>query len=256
MKYDSYIPCEQLRPYVQTLVISELDESGSYKVLPNTALVIGFQYRGKLSYILQEKEHELSSSGLTGLNDSFRIFKNSAGIGTVLVFFKETGATAFFKVPLNELFRESISLENFALRSELLILEEKLCAAKRDTEKITVVEDFLISRLRKVEPDPLVLQAIAIFYQERGNIRISDLIRQLHTSLSPFEKRFRSAVGASPKKFASIVRMKHAIHQFDPSRPLSELAYEGGFYDQSHFIKEFRTFTGNIPEEYFKKTAK
>ena len=115
MKYDSYIPCEQLRPYVQTLVISELDESGSYKVLPNTALVIGFQYRGKLSYILQEKEHELSSSGLTGLNDSFRIFKNSAGIGTVLVFFKETGNCRKLLVALFADFDGEDDLVNAAL---------------------------------------------------------------------------------------------------------------------------------------------
>lgn len=256
MKYQSYLPCKQLSAYVQALVISEQEEINSYKVLPNTGLVIGFQYRGNLSYILGEKEYELSSSGLTGLNDSFRIFKNSGSIGTVLVFFKEAGATAFFKEPLHELFRESISMDNFVLRSELLVLEEKLCAAKKDMERIRIVEDFLVGRLRDVKPDPLVLQAIAIFYQDHGKTRISEMIRQLNTSLSPFEKRFRSAVGASPKKFASIIRLKYAIQQFDPSRPLTELAHESGFYDQSHFIKEFKNFTGNLPEDYFQKKDK
>jgi AraC-like DNA-binding protein len=65
------------------------------------------------------------------------------------------------------------------------------------------------------------------------------------------EKRFRQAVGTSPKKFASIVRFKHVIQRYDSGRSLTELAYEAGFYDQAHFIKEFKIFTGDTPEGFF-----
>jgi AraC-like DNA-binding protein len=58
-------------------------------------------------------------------------------------------------------------------------------------------------------------------------------------------------VGTSPKKFASIVRLKHVIHQYNPDHSLTELAYEAGFYDQAHFIKEFKLFTGATPEKFF-----
>ena len=79
MKFNTYIPCDSLQPYVRILVISESDMAGSYKVLPGTEVVIGFQYKGKLSYTENNQETPLSSSGLTGLNDSYRIFSNYKG---------------------------------------------------------------------------------------------------------------------------------------------------------------------------------
>jgi AraC-like DNA-binding protein len=251
MKFETYIPCDLLKPYIQSFVIQEVAEASTYKVLPDTGLVIGFQYRGKLSRIDDQTETTLSISGISGLADHSRLFKNSPDIGTILVFFKETGAVPFFKQPLHELFRESISLDHFMLRSELLCLEEQLAEAHSDMTRIAAVEQFLIGRMTTGEPDKLVLAALALIHRSKGNIRIKELTEQLHISQSPLEKRFRQAVGTSPKKFASIVRLKNAIRQYNSVNSLTELGYEAGFYDQSHFIKEFKTFTGDTPEEFF-----
>lgn len=252
MAFEHYIPCVALQPYLKSLAISELEDEGNYKVLPDTGLVIGFQYKGQLSHIDGKKEIQLSASGITGLQDQYRIFKNSANIGTVLVFFKDMGATAFFKLPLHELFRESVSLDNFMLRSELLIVEEQLYAAQDAKERIVVVENFLISRIKPVSTDPLVCNALALIHKNKGNIRVTELIKLLHTSPSPLEKRFRQAVGTSLKKFASIVRLKHVLQTYHSDGMLGELGYEAGFYDQAHFIKEFKSYTGDTPKTFFR----
>ena len=114
--------------------------------------------------------------------DGYRVFKNSPDIGTILVFFKEAGATPFFKQPLHELFRESLSLDNFMLRSELLLLEEQLCEAGSGKQRIDLVEQFLISRMTATEPDKLVLAALSLIHKSKGTIRIKELMEQLHTS--------------------------------------------------------------------------
>jgi AraC-like DNA-binding protein len=251
MGFNLYAPCDALKPYVKTLAISETGEERTYKVLPDTGLVMGFQYKGSLSYLDQGKEIRLNSSGLTGLNDGYRLFKNSADIGTVLVYFTETGASAFIKQPVHELFRESVSLENFMLHSEMMTLEEQIEEAKTDQGKIRVVERFLNSRITHIPTDGLVLNALRLIHQSRGNIRIHDLAEQLNTSLSPLEKRFRQKVGATPKKFASIVRLQYTIQNYQFQKSLTDLGYEAGFYDQAHFIKEFKTFTGQSPEDFF-----
>ncbi|MEI9908909.1 MAG: helix-turn-helix domain-containing protein [Bacteroidota bacterium] len=257
MKFKTYIPCDILKPYVKSFAIQETEDAKTYKVLPGTGLVIGFQYKGKLSRLDNQKEIVLSASGVSGLADHYKVFKSSANIGSVLVFFKEAGASIFFRQPLHELFRESISLDNFMLRSELLLLEEQLGGAKSDFARIEAVEKFLVARMTLQEPDKLVLAALALIHKNKGNIRIKELIKELHTSQSPLEKRFRQAVGASPKKFASIVRLKNAILQYDPAVSLTGLSYEAGFYDQAHFIKEFKTFTGDTPEAFLlQKTGK
>lgn len=252
MKFETYIPCDALKPYIKSFVIQETDESQAYKVLPDTGIVIGFQYKGNLSYVEDHQEIPLSTAGVTGIRDSYRIFQNTSGVGSVLVFFKDGGASVFFKTPIHEIFRESLSLEHFMLRSELLLLEEKLAEAKSDLKRIDAVEKFLLSQLH-ITTDSLVLASLSLIYKSKGNIRIKELAEQLHTSQSPLEKRFRKMVGTSPKKFASIVRMKHTISCYNPSQSLTELGHESGFYDQAHFIKEFKDFTGETPEQFFKR---
>jgi AraC-like DNA-binding protein len=133
-----------------------------------------------------------------------------------------------------------------------LLLEEQLAEASTDPLRIEVVERFLISQLKASDPDPLVMAALALIHKSKGSLRIKDLALQLHTSASPLEKRFRQVVGASPKKFSSIVRLKHSIQQYPAAASLTDLGYEAGFYDQAHFIKEFRAVTGETPERFFK----
>lgn len=248
----TYIPCVSLKPFIQSFVISEMDQQSVYKVLPGTGIVIGFQYKGNLVRIEDNKDISLAISGVSGLSDHNKVFRNSPNIGTVLVIFREAGAAPFFREPLHELFRQSISLDNFMLRSELLLLEESLAEAVTDGQKIRLVERFLLKRVNNFEPDTMVMAALALIGKSCGNIRIRELARQLNTSQSPLEKRFRKAVGTSPKKFASIVRMKSVLQNHNPQKPFTETAYDTGFYDQAHFIKEFRTFTGENPENFFR----
>jgi len=252
MAHHTYIPCDALKPYISALAISEGGAGSTYKVLPGTGLVLGFQYSGRVAHIAGGSEMKLSTAGITGLHGGYRVYKSDAGTGTLLVYFRDGGAAAFFSYPLHELFGESVSLEQFMLRSELLVLEEQLLEAPTHTAKIQVAEQFLTGRLQHTAPDALAMAAVAIIHRCKGNIRIKDLALQLHTSASPLEKRFRQAIGTSPKKFASIVRMKHAIAAYTPGTPLTALGYHSGFYDQAHFIKEFRSFTGDAPEAFFK----
>src|ERR1700742_4080618 len=113
MKFQVHLPCDQLLPYVKHLIISENEHAGTYQVLPDTALVIGFQYRGKLAYLADDQAHPLTTAGITGLRDTYRVFQNTAGVGSVLVVFRENGAAMFLRHPLHELFGESLSLEHF-----------------------------------------------------------------------------------------------------------------------------------------------
>lgn len=252
MGFVHFIPSDALKPYVERFIISETAAESVYKVLPKTGIVMGFQFKGKLYQLNNGRDIELSRSGVTGLNDTYKVFKNSPGIGTVLVFFKDGGAPVFFREPIHELFQSSVSLDNFLLRSELLLFEEQLSEGANHLDKIKIVENFLLSRMKAVEPDMIVVKALDLIYQSKGSLRITELSQQLNISQSPLEKRFRQVVGASPKKFASIVRFKNILRNSNSSPSLTALGYDAGFYDQSHFIKEFKRFTGDSPEEFFR----
>jgi AraC-like DNA-binding protein len=252
MKFEVHLPCDRLLPYVKQLIISENEQAASYHVLPDTALVIGFQYSGKLSYLEENKQNPLATSGITGLRDTYRTFQNTSGIGSVLVVFRENGAARLLRTPLHELFGESLSLEHFFSRSALAELEEQLVNANSDQLRIGLVEEFLIAHLRESPPDLLVTCALEYIHRSKGTIRISELAKQLNTSASPLEKRFRQEVGASPKKFATIVRARNVLTAMENGQQ-NYAAYLSAFYDQAHFIKDFKKFAAITPEQYLKR---
>ncbi|NHA05510.1 helix-turn-helix transcriptional regulator [Mucilaginibacter sp. HC2] len=252
MKFQVYLPCDQLLPYVKHLIVSENEDPNTYQILPDTALVIGFQYRGKLAYLTDAKTHPLATAGITGLRDTYRVFQNTAGIGSVLVVFRETGAARFFHQPLHELFGKSLPLEHFFDASELAELEEKLVTATGDHDRIKLVEQFLTGQLNERSADLLVNRALEYIHQSKGTIRMSELASLLHTSASPLEKRFRQAIGASPKKFATIVRARNVLAAMERGNQ-DYAEYLSAFYDQAHFIKDFKKFAAVTPEQYLKR---
>jgi AraC-like DNA-binding protein len=253
MKYQIHAPCERLRPYVRHLVISETDGARKYPILPDTALVMGFQYAGKLAYLEGDGTHPLAPAGITGLLDRYRLFQNGPATGSVLVAFREMGLAAFVRQPAHELFGLSVSVEHLFSRQAIGDMQERLFEARHDRERLDVVERFLLDELVGCEQDALVAEALDAIHRSSGNIRIGELARDLHTSQSPLEKRFRRYVGASPKKFAGIVRVRKMIAALERGRGhLDAMEYLDSYYDQAHFIKDFKRFTSLTPEEFLR----
>lgn len=252
MGFCIYTPSELLKPYVKQYAIHETDVIETYKVLPDSHIVLGIQYKGRLVNIDGETSIALSTAGITGLQDRYRIFQNSAHIGTILVYFTVTGAAHFLRHPLHLLFNGSFSLEDVWPKFQRQHLTEQLAEAGDDLSRIQRLEAFLVHDLCLSHQDTLVTHAATYMQQTQGQIRISELAKHYHLSQSQFEKRFRKTIGASPKKFASILRLRSIIHFPTPVCNLTELAYQAGYFDQAHFIKDFKAFTGSTPSQFFK----
>ncbi|MBO9566061.1 MAG: AraC family transcriptional regulator [Niastella sp.] len=250
MKFQKIIPSVQLRPYVKHFVVSENTEASAYKVFPSSGLVVGFQYRGSLSLLQNGEANNLATAGVTGIADSYKVFSNAAGIGSILAYFTETGFAHFSSQPVHELFNQSISLDHLFDKSKLAETEEKLSLVKTDGQRIQVVERFLLSQLKDIQADKLIIEAVKMIYDSRGTIRIRELNEKLFISQSPFEKRFRKLVGTTPKKFASIVRFNTVLDNLGKVKSLTELCYDNNFFDQAHFIKDFKQFTGDTPDNF------
>ena len=250
MKFDKYFPTDQLKDYIKYYVVSENEIESEYKVLPTTGLVIGFQYKGQLAAIKNNKENKLTSAGITGIADSYNIFKNSADIGTVLVYFTEIGFTHFSSNPAYVLFNLNLSLDDIFDKSKVHEVQEKLAIASTDNHRVKIVEQFLLTQLKNIQTDQLIVEAVKLIYQSKGTIRVKELNEKLFISPSPFEKRFRKVVGTTAKKFASIVRFNSVLDHMNKTKSLSEICYKNHFFDQAHFIKDFKQFTRDTPENF------
>lgn len=250
MKFDKHFPTDILKNYIKYYVVSENTSESEYKVFPSAGLVIGFQYRGQLSSVIDQTLNKLTSAGISGIADSYRIFKNSANIGTILVYFTEIGYAHFSSIPANELYNLSLSLDDIFEKSKVSEVEENLAKASTDNQRIKIVEQFLLKEFKDIQTDRLIVEAVKLIYQSKGSIRVKELIQKLFISQSPFEKRFRKIVGTTPKKFISIIRFNSVLDNLNESKSLTEICYENNFFDQAHFIKDFKHFTGKTPENF------
>lgn len=254
MKLEEFIPTEILRPFIKAYRIIESQEELENRVLPNTSIAIAFRFKGDNSYTTDTGKTNLPTITFSGLRRSVRLINYSKNTSTLIVLFKECGASAFFNEPLHELFEKSISLDNIINTSELKLIEELLSEAKNNSHRVAIVDRFLLNKLKRFNSDILVSEAIKRIHFAKGLIKINKLAESLYISKDAFEKRFRKIAGASPKQFASIVRMSSIVHKESDKR-LLDLAFDAGYYDQAHFNKDFKLFTGQTPTDFYKSAS-
>lgn len=252
MNSEIHIPTGLLKPFIKTYLIIESPEELVNRILPDTSLSIAFRYKGQVNYVINDSRDSLPATVVSGLRKSARLINYTKNTGNIIVLFKEAGASAFFKEPLHELFGESVSIDNFMAQQKIAVVEEQLAEAKNNKERIATIEQFLLSRLFNPKPDVLIATAIQKIHATKGTIKMKELSSALYSSQDAFEKRFRKTIGTTPKQFSSIVRMKSIINQKPQSETLTELALDAGYFDQPHFNKDFKLFTGQTPTEFLK----
>lgn len=165
--------------------------------------------------------------------------------------FKPGGAHAFLQrsvdsytdkvVPLAELWPQASELRA-AVTADVI-----------DEERFDIFEEFLRAQLRpEAASYALVRGAVERLQASRGQTAIQDVSTALGVSHKHLSEEFRAIVGIRPKQYARMLRFSLALAELDPSKPVdwNQLAHKAEFYDQAHFINEFKAFTGLTPTEY------
>jgi AraC-like DNA-binding protein len=249
---ESYTPSTNLQPYIKIFHIIESERGIENFILPDTGIVMAIRFKGIVSAQENGIESNLPNAVLSGLRQTPRLIKYSEKSGNVLAVFHPGGPAAFFTEPLHEVSGLSVPLNSFKNFADVNDLVERLSDAESNVHRIRIVEEVLMSKLKRNIIDPLVLRAAQQIKSDQGNSRIKELIETLSISRDAFEKRFRQIVGTSPKQFSKITRIRSLIDGAQDYKTLTELAYHYGYFDQSHFIKDFKLFTGQAPSHFFK----
>ncbi len=164
-------------------------------------------------------------------------------------------ARRLFGLPLHELAYRQVPLED-VLSEPFLV--ERLHDARDWRERFRLLDLVLSRRLAEARPASRGVEwAWRRLVESHGGVRIGAIGRELGWSRKRLVARFRDDVGLPPKTAARVIR-------FERARTLSEraerpdwarIALEAGYYDQSHLINEFRSFSGRTPETFFQDAA-
>lgn len=227
----------------------------SVRIIPTACPEMTF-YFGDKYYTLSEGNSKIYQPDfvLSGQKSTFTDLCPTGRAGIFSVMFKPHGAGMFFDMPLNSIFDYNVSISDI-IGDKVRTIQDALANAG-NREKVLIMESFLKGMLKEKKNDNFarISAAISSTDANSGNIDIKALSDISCWSTKQFQRNFSDLVGITPKQFTRTVRFQYTIFvkQNNPKISLTELSHLCGYYDQSHFINEFRHFTGMTPKEYFK----
>jgi AraC-like DNA-binding protein len=173
----------------------------------------------------------------------------SAVIG---VHFKPGGAFPFFGVPAGELHNVRVSLDAL-WGSNATLLVEQVLAGSSPAAKFDVLERLLLCAARTLTRHRAVDFAMQELSGPLFRSSIADVSDAVGMSHRRFLERFRGEVGMAPKLYARVQRFQAVVATVQTLREVNwtDIAAACGYFDQAHFIHDFRAFSGFTPVQYF-----
>lgn len=178
--------------------------------------------------------------------------------GIFSVRFQPDGFVPLATLPLSAMENRAVPIEE-VFGTAGTLLEKEVLAADHTPDRIAVVEQFLRERLATPEAiDRVVQSSVSLLLELNGQLSVDALSRQLNVNRRQLERRFASVIGLSPKQLARIIRLQSTLKMLLSGQytSLTSLAYEGDYYDQAHFIKDFKEFTGISPRKFYADNLK
>jgi AraC-like DNA-binding protein len=189
-----------------------------------------------------------------GLWNRHHILDWPQNIQLFVVDFKPGGAYPFLHLPLSELHNDIVPMD--AIWGDLAAeIRERLYSAPSIQARFELLEHLLLARLYEV-PDGLspVQFALARIDKHHGSLSIQDLAAEIGMSHNHLTRQFQRLVGGTPKEVARIYRFKYTLSNLARTQSIDwgEVAWQAHYYDQSHFNKDFKAFTGHTPTDFLR----
>lgn len=253
-KYQEFIPHSTLQELVKRFWILEKDygaEDGIEEVTPDACVELILNCGNPYSVISGSTKRELPKVCLVGLLSKPLRLKAAGLVKIAAVRFFAWGVLAFLK---NAAGRADVTQVDLDPAWQQVVQRAGLLVQGDNYQKaVEEIEDFLIGLRLNILFDPKQVRTAAkLLYHTRGQFRVAELADHCHLSMRQLQRQFDETTGISPKALGRAIRFE-SIHErlmFDPNANLTDLAYEFGYADQAHFIKDFKALTDKTPGEF------
>jgi AraC-like DNA-binding protein len=261
MLYQTFHPSIRLAPYVRFFWALEGEvvrgEEFVHRSMADGCVEMVFHYRASFDELDAVGDRTFSPiSSIQAQSTAFRRFSTNESFGIFGAYLYPYAIPRLFAYPASDFTNISPDLES-VFGSEGRLLEEEMTSAGDNEARVEIVANFLENKLSVSTRElPTIHHAIHSVLDAAGDVRIPELAREHALSTRQFERKFKEFAGLNPKLYSRVARFQAATqHKFAGVRDLTEIAYACGYYDQSHFINDFRQFSGYTPKEYFWTTA-
>lgn len=254
--YIRHIPSRPLDIYIDYFYY--IDGSMPYpreKILPFPTLDLKINLGGAFKVYKADSTNQFETfndSWWVGIYSRYHILDWPLDMKFFGIRIKPAGAYPFLQFPLSELHNRVIPL-NAIWGPFADEIRERLEAAPTIQARFTLLEQLLLARLREAPLGWSVVQyAVAQMMQSHGVLSILALSDHIGISQNHLGNQFKRLVGVTPKEMARLIRFEHVLHAINSVQSMNwaRIAHQCGYYDQSHFNKDFVAFTGHSPTDY------
>lgn len=181
---------------------------------------------------------------------SIRRIKLSFGYNHVVirVGFHVGGLHRLFHFSMHELFNHTCSSDDF-FGNEINAFNERLANTQGEEEMINVIQEFLLCQLKRMKEPQGFDRVMSQVSRRYENATVDMLARDACLSPRQFERKCNDRIGLPPKLFLRLIRFSKAYNMREARPHLSwtDIAHMNGYYDQAHFIRDFKEFAGVTP---------
>lgn len=261
MDYQVYTPSAELQPYLKcfwSLEDEKQEEPVRQRILPDGCMEMIFHY-GDLyrQYFSDGSSIIQPRSFVFGQITKYIEIAPTGTSGIISARFLPEGICPFINMPVTSLENRAAPIAEIFCDGSAL--EEHIVKANNNEERIQLIERFLLTKL--IEPytiDAITRSCVEAIFQSQGQIGVVELADKINISRRNMERKFSTVVGMSPKQLARVARLQSTLRMLEQKKcaSLTSLAYENGYYDQAHFIKDFKEFTGMTPKSFYADNLK
>jgi AraC-like DNA-binding protein len=247
---------EDLAPYVNCIMIGENSQANSHTNIPLYAdgyPGIMFQQAKNGFYLLPQKKRlsDLFLYGQTLKPVSLDVFGAHKYVVVQLYPFASKYLLNIDPKSLNDGCYDLLQADHVDARH----YRGQLINAKEVEAQVEIISDLMrqLVKINKVPKNDQVQEAISIILEKNGQIKISEVMDWVCMTERTLERKFESYIGLSPKQFARIIQFQSSINRLTQLsyNSLLDIGLDSGFADQSHFIRTFKSYTGQTPSYYF-----
>lgn len=174
-------------------------------------------------------------------------------VNTFAVRFYPYGFANFVTMPIKELANRETPIAVLFGEATSNDLEQKIIQATDTPHRIEIIEAFLLSKLNEAAMiSKIVRSTIDALLATGGSSPIHATLQGALSKRRQLERKFVKQIGISPKQLARVIRLQTALKMMlnQNRETLTQIAYESEYYDQNHFIKDFKEFTGTTPKDF------
>jgi AraC-like DNA-binding protein len=167
----------------------------------------------------------------------------------IKVGFQPSGLYRLLGMPLNEYEIDGAPDSRYALDKEIVFINEQLQSATSYDQMIAIIQAFFLKKLKLLRPSMPVDTVLMNIVKKGGLMTVEDMANSACIGFRQLERQFQQRIGMTPKFFARLARFTKAwrIKEGNPMMSWTNIAYQCGYFDQMHFIRDFKEFAGVPP---------